>query len=78
MKSKDVELCQALENALTSLKAVRLTTGYAAMTEGLHESGTFDIDSAINMVKHIYLVACDFVVESAEESEENTVVDDHE
>ena len=72
MKSKDVELCQALENALTSLKAARLTTGYATVTGRLRESEALDLDGIISALKSIYLVACHTVVEDAEKSEENT------
>ena len=78
MKSKDVELCQTLDNALTSLRSARLTTGYVAVTERLRESEALDLDGIISALKSIYLVACHTVVEDAEKSEEGTVVDDHE
>ena len=72
MKSKDVELREALDNALTSLRSARLTTGYVAVTGRLRESEALDLDGIISALKSIYLVACHTVVEDAEKSEENT------
>ena len=72
VKSKDMELCQALENALASLRTARLTTGYVAVTGRLRESEALDLDGIISALKSIYLVACHTVVEDAEKSEEGT------
>lgn len=66
MKSKDVELCELLATALVTLRNARDTTGYAVV-EGRLQANTLDLDSLIENLKTIALVAHNTVVDSHEQ-----------
>lgn len=70
MKSKDVELCESLATALVALRKARDTVGYAVV-EGQLQANTLDLDSLIENLKTIALVAHNTVIDNCPDPSAN-------